>query len=249
MNLINMRLLSHKIFLLFTFGILLLVPACEKDELEPLYNKGVLTGTITLDSWLGEPAADVIVKASGPYGTKSVLTNSGGIYEMSGLGNGTYEVEFTKEGWGAPKHYSVQIYGNDTISITERLLKCPDFVMPLLYLEADPDYLSIIEFRSNLPVNTTEVPPLRAFISKTKDVSCFKYACSAQAYDYTTEEYVYYTFGFHYPQGFTSGEKAFLIAYLCNENDYGYIDYFKGIEVFSTINVKKHSPVIEIKIP
>jgi hypothetical protein len=246
-----MRLLCHKSHFLITVGAILLLIACEKDELEPTYNDGVLKGT----AWYYEsvypyrgpvPLDNVTVKANGPYGSKTALTNANGEYEMNHMGNGTYEIEFLKKGWGATKLYTVQIFGNEELTVDQRIWKYPEFAMPVLDSKGEEYGEGWVAFRSNLPESTTDVPRLRAFFSKSRDVNCFKYEYSDAGYYYTNSDHVYYYFNL-FPE--PHGKTIFIVAYLCDGADNGEFDQFRGLEVYPSINPAKYSRVIEYKIP
>ncbi len=51
------------------------------------------------------------------------------------MGNGTYEIEFLKKGWGATKFYSVRIFGNEELTVDQRIWKYPEFAMPFWILK------------------------------------------------------------------------------------------------------------------
>lgn len=247
-----MRLLCHKLHFLITVGTILLLTACEKDEPEPTFSEGVIRGTTFYYDYTGFysgtlPLDNVTVKATGPYGSKTALTNADGEYEINGLGNGTYEIEFVKEGWGATKFYSVQIYGNDVLDYDQRMWKRPDFAMPVLETQNEVKFEGYVTLRSNLPVGTSEGPHLRAFFSKTSDVSCFKYDYTSAEYAgsyYETEGHLYYSFF----KGWDDPDKlSYMIAYVCAYEDqggYGY-DYFLDLVTFPSIDPKKHSQVFK----
>jgi hypothetical protein len=246
-----MRLLCRKSHFLITVGTILLLIACEKDELEPTFSDGVLKGTVwyydRIDTYYGPvPLENVTVKANGPYGSRTALTNANGEYEMNHMGNGTYEIEFLKKGWGATKFYSVRIFGNEELTVDQRIWKYPEFAMPVLDSKGEEYDAGWVAFRSNLPESTTEIPTLRAFFSKSRDVSCFKYEYSDDGYYYTNSGHLYYYFNL-YPE--SQGETVFIVAYICDGSGYGEFDQFRGLEVYPSINPEKHSQVIEYKIP
>jgi hypothetical protein len=246
-----MCLLYHKIHFLIT-GTILLLAACGEDEIEPTLSDGVLKGTTYFyetDESLGGPypnvgplyLGDVTVKAKGPYGTQTALTNADGEYEINNLGNGTYEIEYIKEGWGAAKYYSVQIYGNEVLSYDQRMWKYPENDMPLLTPQEYVEYWGM-EFRSDLPVSTSEIPDIRAFFSKTSDVSCFKYDYTDESWGYENSGFIDYAF--QMPEWYSG--TVYIIFYLCDPNDTGQYDYYRAVEVFPSIDPKKHSQVIKL---
>jgi hypothetical protein len=244
-----MRLFYHKIHFLIT-GAILLLTACEKDKIESTFSDGVLKGTTYYydeTGFQGDPLPldHVTVKAKGPYGSKTAVTNTNGEYEINNLGNGTYEIEFIKEGWGATKYYSVQIYGNEVQTYSARMWKYPEFTMPVLESQTEEYIEGYMTLRSNLPAGTSEVPYLRAFYGKTSDVSCYKYDETATGDYYTTGDHLYYRFG----MGYLSDQQGYIIIYICAFEDqgvYGY-DYFLGVVTFPSIDPKKHSQVFKLQ--
>jgi hypothetical protein len=244
-----MHLFYHKIHFLIT-GTILFLTACEKDELEPLFSEGILKGTTyyfdeTVFHGGPLPLDNVTIKAKGPYGSKTALTNADGEYEINNLGNGTYEIEFLKEGWGALKYYSVQIYGNEVLTYDQRMWKRPEFAMPVLEFQTEEDNGEYVTFRSNLPAGASEVPPLRAFFSKTSDVSCIKYDYTSAGDNYVAGDHFYYRFNaWDFPN-----QQGYIIIYLCAFEDqgvYGY-DYFLDVVTFPSIDPKKHSQVFKFQ--
>jgi hypothetical protein len=245
-----MRLLYPKIQFLLA-GTILLMTSCEKDTVEPLYNKGVLTGTTFYYDetvpWGGPlPLEKVTVTAKGPYGSRTAVTDASGKYEMNNLGNGTYEVSFTKKGWGGLKQYSVQIYGNDSTNCGQRMWKRPEIAMPAMEFLTYESKEGYLRFRTNLSSDNTDIPYLRAFYSKTSDVSCVKYTYSSLGESYTNDEdKVCYLFG----RWFSSDEKGYIIFYIVSYEDQGYYDYdyFIGIVNYPSIDPQKHSKVFKIQ--
>lgn len=225
-------------------GIFLLLTACEKDKLEPTFRDGVIRGTIDYrQQWPQYPEGifpleNVTVKASGPYGSITAVSNADGKYELNNVGNGTYEIEFSKKGWGATKEYSVQIYGNEVITVNRRMWKYTDFAIPAL-TNARP-YDGWLEFRSDLPASTQEYPYLRVFYGKNSNVSCFNYEYSAFSYGWSSTDYIYYSFPLP-----PTGQAMYVVAYICDVNDNGEFDPIRGVDVYPSVDPGKHSPVIE----
>ncbi len=225
-------------------GIILLLTACEKDNPEPTYSDGVIKGTIEYyQQWPQSPEGylpleNVTVKASGPYGSITAVTNANGEYEINNVGNGTYEIEFLKKGWGASKAYSVQIFGNDIITVNRRMWKYTDFAMPALTNARSYD--GRLEFRSDLPASTQEYPYLRVFYGKNSNVSCFNYEYSAFSYGWSSTDYIYYSFPLP-----PTGQAMYVVAYICDVNDNGEFDPIRGVDVYPSVDPGKHSPVIE----
>jgi hypothetical protein len=117
--------------------------------------------------------------------------------------------------------------------------------MPVLVIQKDEDNVRYVTFPSNLPAGTSEVPPLRAFFSKTSDVSCVNYDYTSAGDDYVAGDHFYYRFNSRYfpdPQGY-------IIIYLCAYEDQGYYgyDYFLDVVTFPSIDPKKHSQVFKFQ--
>ena len=229
---------------------------CSEEEPEPFYSNGMIKGTVYLNNFTTEhpdPANTKII-AHGPYGSSSALADSEGSFELGDLGNGTYAVEFFKEGYGRFTQYGVQVYGNDTVSLWQSLMILPDYEMPELSTVLYSSSLPTLEEHqvalvTDIPNDNYEEMQIRVFVSDQKIVSDKKYLFSAWAFAvrdaYQTQLMVFNMDS----QKVAKGTKLFMIAYVCYIYDSGEFNEYYGLPVFSTVDEKQHSQVIEIIAP
>ena len=95
------------------FLILLLAYSCEKEPV-PLTTNSVIKGRVY--GVYPETDEGFLVTAYGPYGNSSAYTDVNGYFQIKGIGNGTYYVEYSKEGYGTIRQYNIQVFGNDTVT-------------------------------------------------------------------------------------------------------------------------------------
>jgi hypothetical protein len=223
---------------------LLLLASCEKEP-EPLTSNSVIKGYAYIDERNYEEPTDVKVVASGPYGQKSAITDDNCRFEITGLGNGSYYLDYSREGYGTIRQYGIQLFGNDTVQADYvDLYKLPPagFAMPRLTstnwvtegLRIRTDYSKQYEFW-----------PFRLFFDTENNVSYNHYTYTyADRCNYMNEIYVnpYYI-------PFPSGTKVYAIGYYSNQRDQGYLDMYTNKRVFSTLDKDNHSNVISFTMP
>jgi len=234
---------------------------CE-NEPEPLYSNGMVTGVVQTREL--EDLANATVTAHGPYGSQSATTGTDGIYKLSNLGNGTYEIEFSHEGYGTKYRQGIPVFGNDTVSLIDvRLYEKADYQMPklnpVLYYSSFP-YMDehSIAMLTDLPKNSTEEMQIRIFVNDTEEVSDKNYLHSDQAHAVTRDDGSQVLVAPVNPQIvngggerlFTKGQTLYLIAYVCSiREENGEFSKYYGLPIFSTVDQQQHSPVIEFKAP
>jgi hypothetical protein len=236
--------------------------SCSEKEPEPFLDNGMIHGKIDIYN-PGGPlyGNDVRVIAHGPYGSKSTLSDYEGNYELSGLGNGTYEIEYNKEGYGIYRIPGVKIFGNDTLSRGARLYKMADYKMPglgkLIYKkDLDALYDGYVAIETDIPSGNTESMQIRVYLSDTKSVSYknYMYTEIPYAYDrnYSTQFMMFNADPQYDNQGgpiFTPGTARYMIAYVCSREDQPYFNPYYALPIYSTTDEHQHSGVYEIKYP
>lgn len=264
MNQMNFRLRCHEricklIILALVSGFLF---SCAEEDPEPFLSEGMITGTIYM--YDDSDPINTRVIAHGPYGNPSTYANSDGSYELQGLGNGTYEVEFFKEGYGRIVKYGIQVYGNDTVRVDAwALRKMADYKIPqlstVLYYNTFPNmWESEVGIVTDIPEANDEEMQIRVFVSDQKNVNSKNYLHTDPAYavkrEGSTQVMVFEANPQIVNSGgkllFRSGQKLFIIAYVCSKEDQiGEFNEYYGLPVFSTVDEKQHSQVIEIIAP
>lgn len=241
----------NKLSLIAGIAGIVITCSCTEEDIKPLFTSSVIKGKVRF-YYPDPPPVNIIVTARGPYKRKSVLTDSLGHYQISGLGNGTYELEFMKEGYGTKYQYGIQLFGNDTVARNEELYKKvgESYKLPELY--EIHDRITYPWVREGCIVITTSWPvhkmpegstPIRVFLDDHENVSYLNYKCTRRG------NFLRRT-GFDYlllkvdDLPFKYGQEIFLIAYVCNPEEEGYLNSYLGIWTFSTLENDKHSPVM-----
>lgn len=224
-----------------------LMSSCE-DEPEPLTTNSVIQGSAyTIGEY--EDPSEIKVVASGPFGQKSIIANAYTDFTISGLANGTYYLDYSKEGYGTVRQYGIQLFGNDTVHTQQAVLyelPPPYFEMPsLLTVNAATDPGPGIWITTDYTVQYT-FWQTRLFFSTSSDVSCTNYAYSyGTSCNWNNEIFVPFLYILH----FQSGTKVYMIGYSCNQMDQGYLDTYLGQLVYSTLDKDNHSNIVSFIMP
>jgi hypothetical protein len=235
----------------------LLIPSCEKRP-DPLFTNSAITGYVyNWESIDENPGIKVV--ASGPYGQKTTETLDGGYYIIPGLGNGTYRLDFIKEGYGTIRKYGIQLFGNDTVyaGIVELFKKYDKYILPAfsgitIGRSGSPDQLFVII--ESVKLGFYEVTPIVFFMDVKKNVDYKNYTLATRNYDLSGSYQESGKLNFYFPLyqlPFKTGTEVFVIAYVANPDELysGYFDQYLGIEQFSTLIPEKHSQVMSFIMP
>jgi len=252
MNLNSILLLFRNRAFLVT-GIVLWALASSCEELpEPLFTNSVISGDIRLyDSYKGV-LEDISVTALGPYEKKKVLTISNGDYEITGLGNGTYELEISKEGYGTKYHYGIQLFGNDTVRVRDELYeRMMGLKLPTLYEVRTSDYYDFLN-ETTIVITTNRSQgeiPARVFMSEDDNVSYENFQWTTKAHSVNRNGFDKLLLFVDFIP-FDPGKKIYLRVYICNpEEYYGYFNKKTGMLTFSTVEKDEHSAVMSFTMP
>jgi hypothetical protein len=231
--------------------LIIMTGSCTKDP-SPLFTNSVIKGNAALwGEWINDPSINVV--ARGPYGEISTLTEPGGSFGFSGLGNGTYSMEFSKEGYGTIKKYNFQLFGNDTIDVGFNYIfkKYNNFILPTLVdilIESAIPSGTIVT--SKIPTASDPlVLPVVVYLGTDINVSYKNYSfICATTTTFSTK--IDLNFDLRHVS-FSKGTKVFLIAYAGNTEEVlnGYVDTFSGLQQISTLIPEKHSQVMSFIMP
>ena len=253
MNQLNIHLYRNSLFLLV---ILLLTIGCEKDP-EPLTtNSAIHTGAAVQDL---EFNSEIKITAKGPYGDKSVLIPAGEYGYLEGLGNGTYTLSYSADGYGTIEVQNIQLFGGDTVHISQVMLykRPPKFTTPDVvraYIGypygGDYEYMCI-----ETKYNTEDRPNLQMifFIGTSPDIDWKRFITYSRSFpSWYTGENTWTVFIPMY-EGimtmFQPGDHLYFKGYACNEMDPGYFDYYQGLQVFSTMDKSRPTNVVDLILP
>lgn len=213
----------------------------------------MIYGNVFMNDYESSPD-DVKVLAMGPYGNHSTTCDQEGDYAIVGLGNGTYELEFSKEGYGTVKSFGIQVFGDDTIRRITTLYKTMGaYKLPELIRVYTSDSHSWIQpnaiaISTDLGFSTQSDWGIRLFFAKHPDVSYRDFDCTRNGHKLRRNGYDYAMVTADYLP-FEGGEEIYLIAYVCNPDDEGYWDGYRGLQTFSTLNAEEFSQVLQYTVP
>ncbi len=234
--------------------------SCEKDP-QPLTTNSVITGIARCSDAYEYEGINIL--ASGPYGQSSAQTDINGHFEIPGLGNGTYCLDYSKEGYGTIRQYNIQLFGNDTVNaVIVELFKKPE-VRYLPFLENAYNDIRPRSYpqKTYVCIDTNLSPTAESFalqfllcLGTDENVSWN----NCRVYDFSWEMAVngeqmtlyldpdrlhnIYLFG--------KGEKVFVRGYLCNKQESsGYIDTYLGTRQYSTLDKTMSTNVISFIMP
>ncbi len=256
MNPHNILSFMRNSFLLTTA--LLLLMGCEKDP-EPLTSNSVITGFASLFYEYSDQPANIKVTATGPYGHKSAIADPSGTFSIDGLGNGTYYLEYSQEGYGTLREYGIKLFGSDTVRARGANL----FKLPSTALPSFSKAYTAIRDRFGPPTTfvciETSVTDYSIFgldiliyMNESQDVGWNKYVCYYPAWDANFNDANVHTIYIN-PDvlPFESGTKVYLKGYPCNNYEYsnGYLDTYLGERMFSTLDKSKSTTVLSFIMP
>lgn len=229
-----------------------LISSCGEEFPEPLFTNSVIQGKINLGFSTDGPLEDFTITASGPYKNKTSLTNSSGNFLIDGLGNGTYRLEISKEGYGTKYEYGIQLFGNDTVGlfIDEICERVYGEIPKLLTVETkNTSYSWLSDNEIVITTNKTSGQvPVRVFMSESEKVSYKNYKWTNNVHSLYRNGYDNLMLMVH-DIPFYSGQKIYLRLYICNLYESGYLDYYTGLWTFSTLEPDKRSDVMSFIMP
>lgn len=243
----------NKIFLLTGIVLGVLTCSCGEEFSEPMFNASVILGNIdynySTDGDLYPEGISII--ARGPYGEKSALTNSNGIFEITGLGNGTYRLEISKEGFGTKYQYGIQLFGDDTVGVRDMLYERVQGSIPtLLSVETQNTSFSWLQ-ENSIAITTNKTSgkiPCKVFMAEYKDVSYKHYQWTAYVHSLYRRGFEHLMLTVH-DIPFESGKKIYLKLYICNPEEEGYLNHYTGLWTFSTLEPDEYSEVMDFTMP
>lgn len=241
--------------LIFFLGLFIgiLIISCEKDP-DPLISNSVINGHVRLNDTY-DSYSNIKVRAVGPYGNATAFTDSLGHFSFEGLGNGTYSLEYFKEGYGIKNRYGLQLFGNDTIYVeTDYIYKdVENFNVPR-FLSINPHYEApwgeqCISLQTDMAERNHN---LAFFMDLNKNVSYKSYAYINTDLASIEDGGQGWVFLFHpYMLPFESGSTVYLIAYVCNEfelSDNNFDSYMGRLQL-TTLQPDNHSEVMSFIMP
>lgn len=257
MKIVFKRYLRNTAFLLCLLSFYAL-SSCEKYP-DPISNLGVISGYVSDET--SKKLSDVCVTACGAYGKSSTMTNSEGYYEFTGLGNGSYFLEFARKDMGTRRLYNLKIFGDEKISASISLLTLPgNFTMPE-FVKASigsmprsyPVY-DWIRIETNVTSTNRELYgygfDFILFLGTREGLSCENYDLvisrwTALFYDNPITIYLE-----PWSLPFLKGQKVYVMGYAANKYESSDIlDPFTGKPEFPTLNPQRHTNVVSFIMP
>lgn len=242
-----------------------LLSGCEKEPV-PLTTNSVLQGNARYGS--GSEEGGVKVIAYGPYGESSAVTDAWGNYKFTGMGNGTYCLDFSREGYGTVRQYGIQLFGSDTVTARSvdlyalpGPLMLPFFkrtfigVRPRYYPEKD-----WICFETDVTKQNSDRYGFQFLMCMAKDekvsIDHYQIIDFSWSGQYNGDAYLIYidieAFYERYRERlpFKSGDKVYVRAYPFNKSEgIGYLDTYLGVPQYSTLDKTRSTNIISFTMP
>lgn len=219
-----------------------------------MFTNSVITGIVNRCCRY-DSSDNIKVTARGPFGSKTTETDSLGRYSFTGLENGTYSLEYVKDGYGTSHQYGVQLFGNDSVFIWSFYLfkkienfKVPHFVEIITHYEAPWGAYYI-----SLQTDMTERNHNLAFFMDLNEKVSYKTYSYINTIVESIEDAGKGSVFIFYPDNlpFKSGSTVYLIAYVCSELELGgrYFDAYYGGVRLTTLQPDNHSEVMSFIMP
>jgi hypothetical protein len=197
------------------------------------------------------------ITAYGPYGSTTTTTDESGQFTFGGLGNGTYRLEYSRNGYGTIVRYNVRLFGNDTVEIgwINIFRRYDSFVLPaFLNVSTGTESYNAKTVYIETSMSTYTYPLPVVIFTDTLNTLTYKsshnYRTVYPLSSLTNTQRILFAFE-SYGMPFRKGAKVYLIAYVCNSDEiiYAYLDQYLGIPQFSTLVPDKHSDVMSFIMP
>ncbi len=254
-------LCPNRLVLTCLIGCAGLLFACEKDDPKPLATNNAIRGSARLyDDPYDNNLAGIKVLASGPYGDHSTFTDEYGSFFIGNLGNGTYWLDYSKDGNGTIRQYNLSVMEGDTVWAGQiHLFSKPELSVLPVFEKAYIDYrdrygppTEFLHIETNITDQQTLGLDMMLYMDTSDEVDYDRSVLSFPANDacYTDEgKHAIYVEKTKLP--FASGTKVYIIGYPCNPWEYhsGYLDIYLGERVFSTLDVSRPANVISFTMP
>jgi hypothetical protein len=233
--------------------ILILLSSCKKDP-DPMFTNSKINGIVNICCRY-DSSDNIKVTAMGPFGNKTTTTDSLGRYSITGLGNGTYSLEYVKDGYGTSHRYGVQLFGNDSVYLWNFYMfkKIENFKVPG-FIGINPHYESSWgAYYIGLQTDMMQRNHNLAFFMEANNKVSYKTYSYLNTYVESVEDVNNGSIFIFNPVSlpYKSGTTVYLIAYVCNEYELAnrYFDsYYGGIQL-STLQTDNHSEVMSFVMP
>jgi hypothetical protein len=240
--------------IVFTFFILLLNIACEKEtDYEVL--SGQLIGYVTLydtdrTKLSDNSGVEVIIEGSNPQIKAS--TDEDGQFIIDNLKSGIYNIVFNKESYCQHKIISYQFVGGNkpaTIYQTSLYSQSNLQIDSLKITDLERQYT--VEFMVNAKVSSQKEnlsSYCRYYLSDEPDISYKNYISTDIAYSFSGNEDISFYLQIDTLK-FPIGSELYVIMYPASETYQYYTDINTGNKIYTSININKPSEVANITIP
>jgi hypothetical protein len=232
-----------KLYIIFVLtNILIILSGCDKNE-ENSFPKGSIVGFVHLIDENGNVSNDrsgVNVSIEGI--AKSAITNEIGRVELTNVPAGTYNILFSKEGYGTCKISSFQFIGGNFPALLNQtiLYKQPQIVIQNIEISLMETFIDML----------VEIPPTRkykfqAFVKNSPDVSNLDYDFSFTSSRSGAPVTQFNHFVMMNDTTYLPGEKLYLATYFVNtEEELNSFDYEK--EKYYYTSARKATDVLSL---
>ena len=234
--------------IIFLVIISCLVYSCNQYDQPTIVNlRGTMTGFVRLVDENGDDLSSGGVKVSVDGTNFSTLSDSSGKWTLSDVTAGTYDISFSKEGFGTNKVVSFSFVGNGTAYLNRITVPAvPSFTSTLDIAQADTsDSSTVISVVGNLsdfaPLGSSRLVLL--FLAKTPSVSSDPSNYTDYVTTYVPSGTKQFSHIFSKSQlnsmGLPSGCRVYITSFSTSKLFYHYTDVISGKYFFTGLSDKR----------
>jgi hypothetical protein len=230
-----------------------LLAGCTDTEIISTPLKGSIKGIVQCYGRTSEDNSGVLITVEGSEPEIQVMSDVKGDYEINDLPTGTYDLVFSKPGYGTHKIIGYSFVGGDEpVMLSSYIYQLLDLTIKELTVTLEKyDWSQSAQLYAQLHFEANDEPStsgmLRYYISTSPDVSLSNYQETNTTYffasggEYSFQKQINTT-------RYTSGTDLYIVVYPCLDTYLNYIDVNTGNLIYSSVN-PNGSPVAHVKIP
>lgn len=236
-----------------TVSIILLVAGCAPDHVIPITGNMIgnvaLTTSPIVGSQIVKDFSGVRVRLVGIEPAIEVISNSKGYWEMKDVPSGTYNVEYSKEGYGVYMQFGIQHVGGEVPSVP---------YLGILSLGPLPkSTIESVKLNSTITMETVQylvTGPIAnerviAFISNNGEASPTNYDMTGSTSTNDTGNYIVsiYPWNLKNVYGYETGDQVSVAFYATTGERPVYYDPHYNVNIYATLS--KTGKEIKFKMP
>lgn len=245
--------INLKIVTIFLFAICILV-SCKKEIVYQLPT-GELIGYVVLRDeegveLLDHSGVEVVIEGSSPQ--KSAISDKNGKYVIENLQTGTYNILYSKPGFGSHKDISYMFVGGNQPSMVrwQVIYRLSAMKIENLRLQKSENLQPYVELRVTADISnesTKNCPYLRCFVSNSAEISYLNYI-SSFIITHNNDDILDFLLQVGTDM-FPIGSELYMIIYPSPDFFNGYNDIDTDVYIYTGIEIENASNVASIIIP